>query len=202
MARYQLRGTGGPNTVTEKTRTDIDAGLAEEAIGLVRRWLEASRLEPVDPAAKRLADVLRDENGLDFTVRFIDGVIRPEDHRAAARQLQELVPLIPRFLSWPLRTAVRVGAELSKVAPGVVVPIAKATLRQMVRHLLVDASERKLGPALKRIRSRQPVAGLTITLLGERFRGRGEPARRVEATGRLVAGDDVDNIRTKVSSTV
>jgi len=188
--------------VTEKTGTAIDEALAEEAIALVRRWLDASRLEPVDPAAKRLADVLRDENGLTFTVRFIDGVIRPEDHRAAARQLQDLVPIIPQFLSWPLRTAVRVGAELSKVAPGVVVPIAKATLRQMVRHLLVDASERKLGPALKRIRSRQPGARLNINLLGEAILGKEEAARRVEGTRRLLARDDVDYISIKVSSTV
>lgn len=188
--------------MTAQTDSSIDAALADEAIALVRRWLNASRNEPVDRAAKRLADVLRDENGLLFTVRFVDGVIRPEDPRAAARQLQELVPIIPRFLSWPLRIAVRLGASLSKVAPGVVVPIAKASLRQMVRHLLVDASERKLGPALKRIRRTQPGARLNINLLGEAILGQDEADRRVKSTRRLLARDDVDYISIKVSSTV
>lgn len=189
-------------TVTKHITASMDAALADEAIALVRRWLEASRDEPVDPAAKRLSEVLRDENGLLFTVRFIDGVIRPEDPRAAARQLQDLVPLIPRFLSWPLRTAVRAGASLSKVAPGFVVPIAKASLRHMVRHLLVDASERKLGPALKRIRRSQPGARLNINLLGEAILGKDEADRRVESTRRLLAREDIDYISIKVSSTV
>ncbi|MGC0250974.1 bifunctional proline dehydrogenase/L-glutamate gamma-semialdehyde dehydrogenase [Pseudactinotalea sp. Z1748] len=188
--------------MNEQSTPGIDQALANEAVELVRRWLHASRDEPVDAAAKRLSDVLRDENGLAFTVGFVDGVIRPEDPHAAARHLQTLVPLIPRFLSWPLRTAVRLGASLSTVAPGIVIPIAKASLRQMVRHLVVDASERKLGPALKQIRAKQPGARLNINLLGEAILGKEEAARRVEGTRRLLARDDVDYISIKVSSTV
>ncbi|MGO2050131.1 MAG: hypothetical protein ACTH2E_06690, partial [Microbacterium sp.] len=72
--------------------------LADDAITLVKRWLDESREVPTDTAAKRLAGVLSDPNGLDFTVGFVDGVVRPEDLRVAARNLRELAPITPKFL--------------------------------------------------------------------------------------------------------
>ncbi|MEU6700499.1 proline dehydrogenase family protein [Pseudonocardia sp. NPDC046786] len=180
----------------------IDEELATEAVALVRRWLEAARQEPVDRSARRLADVLQDPDGLAFTVGFVDGVIRPEDPRAAARHLATLVPIVPRFLPWPLRTAIRAGAVAGRVAPGVVVPVARAALRRMVRHLVVDASERRLGPAIRRIRRDRPGTRLNVNLLGEAILGRDEADRRVEGTRALLARDDVDYVSIKVSSTV
>lgn len=188
--------------VPEHTPPAIDDALIGEAVTRVRRWLDASRDEPVDAAAKRLAGVLGDPNGLAFTVGFVDGVIRPEDPRVAARNLWTLVPIVPRFLPLPLRAAIWVGAVAGLIAPGVVVPIARACLRQMVRHLIVDASERRVGRALRRIRSAQPNARLNVNLLGEAILGREEAARRVEGTRRLLARDDVDYVSIKVSSTV
>jgi RHH-type transcriptional regulator, proline utilization regulon repressor / proline dehydrogenase / delta 1-pyrroline-5-carboxylate dehydrogenase len=186
----------------QPTTTVVDAALADDAVALARRWLEASRNEPVDASARRLAGVLRDPNGLAFTVGFVDGVIRPEDPRAAARHLASLVPIIPRFLPLPLRAAVRTGAIVGKVLPGVVVPVAQASLRRMVRHLVVDASERRLGPALRQIRRTRQNARLNINLLGEAILGEDEAARRVEGTRALLARDDVDYVSIKVSSTV
>ena len=184
------------------TAVTIDEVLADDAVALVRRWLEAARHEPVDASARRLAGVLADPNGLAFTVGFVDGVIRPEDPRAAARNLASLVPIVPRFLPWPLRVAVRTGAVVGRVLPGVVVPLAQASLRRMVRHLLVDASERRLGPAIERIRRSQGDARLNINLLGEAILGDDEAARRVEGTRALLLRDDVDHVSIKVSSTV
>lgn len=185
-----------------ESRTGIDHALAEEAIDQVRRWLVASRDEPVDAAARRLADVLKDPHGLEFTVGFVDGVIRPEDPRAAARALAALVPITPSFLPWPLRAAIRLGALVGRVLPGVVVPVARTALRRMVRHLVVDASDRRLGPAIRRIHRTQHGARLNINLLGEAILGREEAARRLEGTRRLLARDDVDYVSIKVSSTV
>lgn len=53
---------------------------------------------PADRAGARLAGMPQDPNGLEFTVRFVDEVVRPEDHSAAAKKLRELAPLAPRFL--------------------------------------------------------------------------------------------------------
>ncbi|MBP2369276.1 bifunctional proline dehydrogenase/L-glutamate gamma-semialdehyde dehydrogenase [Pseudonocardia parietis] len=189
-------------TTDRTSPVDIDETLVDDAVALVRRWLVASRDEPVDASARRLAGVLRDPNGLAFTVGFVDGVIRPEDPRAAARHLASLVPITPRFLPWPLRAAIRAGAVVGRVLPGVVVPIAQASLRRMVRHLVVDASDRRLGPAIRRIRGAQGDARLNINLLGEAILGENEAARRLDGTRRLLARDDVDYVSIKVSSTV
>ena len=42
-----------------------------------------------DGAADRLATVLQDPHGLEFTVGFVDRVVRTEDVRAAGRALHE-----------------------------------------------------------------------------------------------------------------
>lgn len=174
--------------------------LADETIALVRRWLSEAANEPVDPAAENLAGVLRDEKGLDFTVGFVDGVVRPEDHAAAARKLAQLTPLTPKFLPAPMRGAIKFGGTVGPVAPGVVVPIARKVLRRMVRHLIIDATDSKLGPAIARIK--KDGLRLNVNLLGEYILGQGEAERRLEGTRKLLARPDIDYVSIKVSSTV
>src|SRR5690606_19484084 len=94
------------------------AELAEDAIALVRHWLQESREVPSDTAAQRLAGVLSDPHGLDFTVGFVDGVVRPEDLSVAARNLRDLAPITPRFLPAPLRGLIRLGGMLAPTFPG------------------------------------------------------------------------------------
>ncbi|WP_138417142.1 proline dehydrogenase family protein [Sinomonas gamaensis] len=174
--------------------------LADEAINQVRRWLDAAAKIPVDPAAAQLAAVLKDPHGLEFTVGFVDGVVRPEDHAVAARKLRELAPMAPAFLPWPLRQAVQLGGTLAPLAPGVVVPLARRVLREMVSHLIIDASDARLGPAIAKIR--KPGIRLNMNLLGEAILGKNEAERRLEGTKRLLARDDVDYVSIKVSATV
>ena len=64
--------------------------LADETVALVQHWLDESTKVPADKAGKQLASVLKDPQGLAFTVGFIDGVIRPEDVRVAARNFAHL----------------------------------------------------------------------------------------------------------------
>ncbi|MGO2747604.1 proline dehydrogenase family protein [Microbacterium sp.] len=177
------------------------AALADDAVALVRTWLEQSREVPTDAAAQRLAGVLGDPNGLDFTVGFVDGVVRPEDLTVAAHNLRDLVPLTPKFLPLALRSLIRLGGALAPAFPGIVVPISRAVLRGMVRHLIVDATDAKLGAAIRSIRSAEGVQ-LNINLLGEAILGEEEAARRLEGTRRLLERDDVDYVSIKVSSTV
>jgi len=174
--------------------------LAQEAIALVRHWLtEASKI-PVDVSAQRLAGVLKDPNGLDFTVGFVDGVIRPEDLSVAGRKLAELAPKVPKFLPWYMRSAVRVGGVMAPILPQVVIPIARRVLREMVGHLIVDATDAKLGPAIAKIR--QDGVHLNVNLLGEAVLGEHEAQRRLEGTLKLLAREDVDYVSIKESSTV
>lgn len=175
--------------------------LADEAVALVQQWLVESRDVPVDKAAQRLAGVLRDPNGLAFTVGFVDGVVRPEDLRVAARNLRDIVPLTPKFLPWMLRFLIRLGGFFAPILPWIVVPIARRVLRGMVRHLIVDATDARLGKAIKHIKKADGIH-LNVNLLGEAILGEEEAAKRLAGTRKLLERDDVDYVSIKVSSTV
>ncbi|MEW1807690.1 bifunctional proline dehydrogenase/L-glutamate gamma-semialdehyde dehydrogenase [Pseudarthrobacter sp. NPDC080039] len=183
---------------------DVDVpqakALADEAVALVRRWLTEASKVPVDASAQQLAGVLKDPNGLEFTVGFVDGVVRPEDLNVAARNLAKLAPKVPAFLPWYMRSAVALGGTMAPVLPQVVIPVARKVLREMVGHLIVDATDAKLGPAIAKIR--KDGIKLNVNLLGEAVLGEHEASRRLEGTHTLLARPDVDYVSIKVSSTV
>ncbi|MGP5317903.1 MULTISPECIES: proline dehydrogenase family protein [Micrococcaceae] len=174
--------------------------LADEAIELVRHWLTEGSKQPVDSSARQLAGVLKDPQGLDFTVGFVDGVIRPEDLQVAARNLRALAPKVPSFLPWYMRSAVALGGAMAPVLPGVVIPVARRVLREMVGHLIVDATDAKLGPAIEKIQQKD--VRLNINLLGEAILGEKEAGRRLAGISRLLRRPDVDYVSVKVSSSV
>ncbi|KIC61561.1 bifunctional proline dehydrogenase/L-glutamate gamma-semialdehyde dehydrogenase [Pseudarthrobacter phenanthrenivorans] len=185
-------------------KVDVDVpqakALADEVIALVRRWLTEASKVPVDASAQQLAGVLKDPNGLEFTVGFVDGVVRPEDLNVAARNLAKLAPKVPAFLPWYMRSAVALGGTMAPVLPQVVIPIARKVLREMVGHLIVDATDAKLGPAIAKIK--KDGIKLNVNLLGEAVLGEHEASRRLEGTHALLARPDVDYVSIKVSSTV
>ncbi|MBN9630855.1 MAG: bifunctional proline dehydrogenase/L-glutamate gamma-semialdehyde dehydrogenase [Actinobacteria bacterium] len=199
--------------MVEHTDEVRPAVLAQEAVELVRRWLAESGSgsgsgsgaeAPRDPAAERLAGVLRDPDGLDFAVGFVDGVARPQDLFVAGYNLQRVAKKIPRFLPWYMRAAIWLGGVFGPVLPWVVIPIARRVLRSMVGHLVVDATPEKLGPAIAHLRAPRDPAGhgarLNLNLLGEAVLGETEAARRLDGTRALLARDDVDYVSIKVSS--
>ena len=182
------------------TQLRSEEDLLTEVVAQVRNWLDDSAHLPVPAAGRRLADVLRDPDGLDFTVGFVDRVIRPEDHRVAAANLRALARNAPGFLPIYQRLLIKLGALVSMIAPGLVIPVARDALRRMVGHLLVDATDARLGRSIARIRKRG--VGLNINLLGEAVLGQAEAARRLKGTQRLLARPDVDYASIKVSATV
>lgn len=185
------------------TMTNAATGLApatDHVVALVRRWLAESAEHPVDPAAERLAGVLKDPNGLAFTVGFVDGVMRPEDLGVAGRNLEQVAKLTPKFLPWYLRAAIRVGGVVAPVLPWVVIPIARRVLRRMVGHLVLDATPAKLGPSIAMLR--ESGNRLNLNLLGEAVLGEDEADRRLRGTYEFLARDDVDYVSIKVSSVV
>ncbi len=189
------------SAATTPTTAPDDLGeLEPDVVATVRRWLDVSATIPPDRAATQLAGMLQDERGLAFTVGFVDGVIRPEDPRVAARTFARLARRVPRFLPLHLRAAVRLGALVGLVAPGLVIPLVRRVLRRMVGHLVVDARTRPLTRAIRRLRS--DGASLNLNLLGEAVLGEREAARRLQGTQRLLARSDVDYVSIKVSATV
>lgn len=181
--------------------TDISPWhLADDAIAQVRTWLATAADIPTDRSAEQLAGVLKDPHGLDFTVGFVDRVVRPEDHTAAAHALANISQNVPDFLPWYLQTAVRAGGKLAPVAPAVVVPTAQAALRSMVGHLIIDSRDTQLGRAVSKIQTGG--IDLNINLLGEAILGRQEANNRLAATRALIERRDVDYVSIKVSATV
>ena len=174
--------------------------LGDQAVALVRRWLTESAEYPVDASAAQLAGLLKDPNGLDFTLGFVDRVVRPQDLFVAGTSLSTVAHKVPKFLPWYMRGAVAAGGILGPVIPGVVVPVARRVLREMVGHLIVDATPDKLGPAIATLRENG--ARLNLNLLGEAVLGEAEAARRLEGTRALLERDDVDYVSIKVSSVV
>jgi RHH-type proline utilization regulon transcriptional repressor/proline dehydrogenase/delta 1-pyrroline-5-carboxylate dehydrogenase len=178
----------------------VDDERVERSVALAQRWVAEAAGVGVDPSAQRLAGVLKDAHGLPFTIGFVDGVMRPESLTAAAANLRRVAPLVPGFLPWYLRGAVRAGGAVAPVLPAPTVPIARWALRQMVGHLVVDARPEKLGPAIEALRASG--ARLNLNLLGEAVLGETEAHRRLDGIHDLIRRDDVDYVSVKVSAIV
>lgn len=183
--------------MTSKRESDLELA-ATRAEETAKRWAEESTGYPDSQAARLLADVLEDPSGLNFTVEFVDGVIRPEDMRVAAHNLEQITREDPKFLPEWLRIPARVGGQAGFLAPQVVVRAARKAFSLLVGDLLLDVSDHKLGPAIARLRA--DGSRLNLNLLGEAVLGDAEADRRLAANFELLQRDDVDYISMKVSA--
>ena len=159
--------TDAPNTDTPVTQRVAQLEeVADRAVDTARRWLRVAAASDVeDRSASRLAAVLGDRNGVDFAVGFVDRVIRTEDDRAAGAALVDLVDHVPATLPALDRAQIRAGAALAPVVPQVVVPAARARMRQMLGHMIVDARPGPFGRAVRTLRA--DGSKLNVNLLGE-----------------------------------
>lgn len=213
--------------LSEPANTDLDA-LANKAVDRVRRWLRLSTAKPAKSGwlapksanatnsgsprrsspqnasaqalkqEQRLAAVLSDPNGLPFTSGFVDRVIRIEDTKAAARALTEVARLTPESMSLADRAQIQAGATLATAMPDLVIPAARARLRNMVGHMVVDARPEQFGKTVATLK--RGGHRLNINLLGEAVLGEEEADNHLEQTHDLLARDDVDYVSIKVSS--
>ena len=184
-------------------QSQADQYLTEEAVGLVGEWLAAAGGNRRDRAAAgRLRRLLSDSDGTAFTMGFADRVIRPERHRAAARQLRSLVVRhgTPAFLSAADRVLLAVGARLAPLFPGAVMPLARRRMRKLVGHLLAENEP----DSLRRAWAAPHQAGFArnVNLLGEAVLGEEEADRRLEETAELISRPEVDYVSVKASAVV
>jgi RHH-type proline utilization regulon transcriptional repressor/proline dehydrogenase/delta 1-pyrroline-5-carboxylate dehydrogenase len=173
--------------------------VAGEAIALVKTWLEESKRQGSrSPAEKRLAKILKDPKGLDWTLKFVDRVIRPSDIKVAAAELAALSKNLPMSLGAVDRMAISLGGLLAKPFSFIVIPIAKAVLRKLVGHLIADARPQKLTKHIIKAKSGQ--VNLNLNLLGEAVLGEGEANHRFNETFQLLKRPDVDYVSIKLSA--
>ncbi|GMA21884.1 proline dehydrogenase family protein [Arsenicicoccus piscis] len=190
-------------TELDSTRPDTTE-LVEQAVALAKRWQAATaagETKAERATSTQLGALLRDEAGLDLAVKFVDRVARPEDPYVAAKELGTISAADAATFLGPVdRTLLGVGASVARLAPPVVVPIARRRLRQIVGHLVVDATDPALGKHLAKARAEG--FRLNVNLLGEAVLGEHEAAARTERTRKLLERDDVDYVSIKVSSLV
>ncbi len=180
--------------------------VASDTVDAVGRWLvEAERIRTKSEAAttKQLHGVVADAPGVAFAMRFVDRVIRPENHKVAAGQLAALVTgadELPDFLSPVDKALLRAGARLGPLLPGVVMPLANKRMRSLVGHLVVDAEPDAMA---KHFGHRQSQGfRLNVNLLGEAVLGEREAQRRYDEAMWLLAQPSIDYVSVKLSSVV
>lgn len=178
---------------------DVDfADVAAHAIEKVHRWTEKSTTFPPDRSGKLLSDVLHSSGGLDFTIDFVDKVIRPEDKKTAARNLKKLTTRKIDFLPPYLTVPAKVGGAIAPTSPRFVVDAAFRVFRGLVGDLVLNTTPSKLGPAVEKLRA--DGSRLNLNLLGEAVLGQEEASRRLHAVMDLLDYDFVDYVSIKVSS--
>lgn len=197
--QHQPNAKPAPDPTPLSTATELDA-LTQAAVARVRRWLRLAAAHPGAGASQeaRLSAILSDPNGLTFTSAFVDRVIRLEDAHAAADALEYVATLTPATMLPLDRLQISLGATLAQVAPQLVIPAARARLRQMVGHMVVDARPQQFGRTVAALKAQGH--RLNINLLGEAVLGENEADHHLTATLDLLARDDVDYVSVKVSS--
>ena len=178
----------------------IDPVLIDRAVERARQWSEAARAYPTARSAKLLSQVLDHEGGLDYTVNFVDGVIRPEDHGVAARNLKHLSKRDSAFLPPYLAAPANVGGRIAPFVPSLASSAARRVFAMLVGDRVLDVTPDKLGPAIAKLRA--DGSRLNLNLLGEAVLGDREAAHRMEATAALIERDDVDYVSLKVSAVI
>lgn len=172
--------------------------IGARAVARARRWTQESVDEPTPRSAQLLSTVLADPDGLALTTRFVDDVVRPTDLDVAGAALSRLAAGRTGFLPTPLAAAMGIGGTAARVAPRAVAAAARRVFREIVGDLVVDATDRSLGPSLARLRT----GGnrLNVNLLGEAVLGEKEAEHRLAEVSRLVTREDVDYVSIKVSA--
>ncbi|APT93113.1 aldehyde dehydrogenase [Corynebacterium phocae] len=178
---------------------DVEA-VVEAAVQRAHGWLEATADEH-DKNTEQLADLLRDSEGVAFTMDFVDRVMRPEDDKVAANALKDITAQFdPAFLGAINGTLVGLGGFIGPILPNLVMPLARMRMRQMVGHLVLDAESKALDDLLDK--AKESGEQLNLNLLGEAVLGDAEARSRAERTLKLIQNPRVTYVSVKASSMV
>ncbi len=174
--------------------------IGDLAVERAMKWLERSSAYPDDRVAELLSRVLKSPNGLEFTVDFVDRVIRPEDLKVAADSIARLSKEPNDFLPPYLRIPLLLGGRLAPIVPSISVPVARKMFRSLLGDLVLDAHGNNLTKAIAKLKSQG--ARLNMNLLGEAVLGEKEASKRLKDTMRLLERDDVEYVSIKVSAVI
>ncbi|MGO1912343.1 MAG: proline dehydrogenase family protein, partial [Corynebacterium sp.] len=199
-----MSSNNSPSTATTRPEKadDVEA-VVKRSLGLADTWLQ---VEETSKSTKQLADMVHEPSGVEFTFSFVDRVARPEDNKVAADEFAKIAhPVkrqapVPGFLGVVDQILMTAGSIAAPLLPQIVMPIARAYLRSVVGHLVLDAESGTMDKMLEEARD----AGfrLNINLLGEAVLGEDEAVRRRDDLIDLVRNPKVDYISVKPSAVV
>lgn len=187
-----------PRTPTPNS-TDVEA-VVDAAVRRARGWLaetESQESRSESKATEQLAELVRDPAGVHFTMDFVDRVARPDSNKVAASQLRKITD-IPDFLGPINKGLLGLGGLVGKALPDVVMPLARARMRQMVGHLVIDSEGKTLNTMLEK--AEEEGNELNLNLLGEAVLGNDEAADRTRRTLDLIRNPRVTYVSVKASS--
>lgn len=179
------------------------APTAQQAIALAAEILSASRRFETSAErsrSARMARMMGDPKGKQFTIALADQVLRVTDPRRAAQRFQSLLSQhgSPQYLSWLDQRTLQLGALASSVAPGFVMPAITQRVRKDSQHVIVSAEDREFTKYLEE-RKREGIR-VNLNQLGEAVLGEGEASRRLEAYLNRLADPRVTYASVKLSS--
>lgn len=172
----------------------------DAVLNRARRWLESAGASRPTRGDRVLERALATPGGLGFLTQAVDGIVRPDDARVAARAMRRLGGQAGEYLPWHLAQGLRLGGLVGAALPGPIVSTARRTVRSLVGHLVVDARPGPRVAALRRL-ARQGYDA-NVNLLGEAVLGIEEADRRLVALGELIEAPEVDYVSVKVSAAV
>ncbi|MHA2789149.1 proline dehydrogenase family protein [Corynebacterium sp. S7] len=187
--------------LTPDATNDVDAVISS-AVTRAYGWLAATeKADTNDSATQQLAALLRDPQGVKFAMEFVDRVMRPEDDAVSAQALRKTAAGVDTsFLGKVDGLLVGAGAFFGPILPKVVMPLARARMRQLVGHLVLDAD----SDALNTVLDQAAASGeqLNLNLLGEAVLGETEAQDRAARTLKLIENPRVTYVSVKASSMV
>ncbi|MBI4885113.1 MAG: bifunctional proline dehydrogenase/L-glutamate gamma-semialdehyde dehydrogenase [Actinobacteria bacterium] len=168
--------------------------------------LLAESLSSMSPRERRqqarLASIVNDPVLRDLTFALTDEVLRFQSNGRAARRLRGIVRDvgIPKSLRLIDRVGLRLGGLMSRVVPGLVMPLVRSRIVRESNGVVLSADDPEFSRHLVNRRS----AGfcLNINVLGEAILSDAEADTRMELVRARIGRSDVDYVSLKVSSVV
>lgn len=193
--------TGLPGAITKADASSIP----HQAIQLAAEILKASqeRETAKDRASlARIAAMIDDPAGKQFTLDMVDQVLRIKRPSRAALCLESLIDQygFPRYFSRFDQHLLRWGSWCAQWFPALVMPIIRKRIRAESAHVIISAEDRSFQEYLKQ-RERDGIR-VNLNQLGEAVLGDSEADRRLEIYTRRLQEPGIRYVSVKLSSIV
>lgn len=177
--------------------------IPQQAVELAAAILKAA--EPYQTGATRaragkLARMMEDEAGKQFTIRLADEVLRIPGKKRAALRLSHLLHRlgVPKYLNELERSLLRLGVSGAQVLPGFAIPLIEAQVARESRGVILPAEPAKLHPFLEK--RRKEGCRVNLNLLGEAVLGEREAGKRLAGILTRLGSPEVSCVSVKLSA--